>query len=82
MRQSKNLPEAPIQKFTRFHNPEYKKKCTIYIGTLLSLRNLVGRKKKNIGVQEETALNPTQGQLNLYRPSPVHLGFYLGLILI
>jgi len=47
MRQSENLPEAPIRKFTGFHNPEYKKnKCTVYIGTVLSLRNFVG-------VQEE-----------------------------
>jgi len=48
MRQSKNLPEAPIRKFTEFHNPEYKKiyKSTIYIGTILSLPNFVG-------VQEE-----------------------------
>ena len=45
MRQE-NLPEAPIRKFTGFHNPEYKNKCTIYIGTVLSLRNL-------LGVQEE-----------------------------
>ena len=49
MRQSENLSEAPIRKFTGFHNPEYKKKCTVHIGTILSLRNLVG-------VQEETAL--------------------------
>jgi len=48
MRQSKNLLEAPIQKFTGFYNPEYKKKCTVYRGTVLSLCNLVG-------VQEETA---------------------------
>jgi len=26
MCQSENLPEAPIQKFIGFHNPEYKKK--------------------------------------------------------
>jgi len=56
MRQSKNLLEAPIQKFTGFHNPEYKKKCTVYIGTVLSLHNLVGCRKKNVGVQEETAI--------------------------
>jgi len=42
MRQSENLPEVPIQKFTGFHNPEYKKKGTIYIGTLLSLCSFVG----------------------------------------
>jgi len=43
MHQSENLPEAPIRKFIGFHNPEYKKiyKCTIYIGTVLSLHNFV-----------------------------------------
>jgi len=47
MHQSKNLPEASIQNFTGFHNPEYKKKnCTVYIGTVLSLRNLVGAGRK------------------------------------
>jgi len=41
MHQSENLPEVPIHKFTGFHNPEYKKKCTFYIGTVLSLHNFV-----------------------------------------
>jgi len=50
MRQSENLPEASTRKFTGFYNPEYKKKCTVYIGTVLSLRNLVG-------VQEEKYRN-------------------------
>jgi len=33
MHQSENLPETSIRKFTGFHNPEYKKKYTVYIGT-------------------------------------------------
>jgi len=45
--QSGRLPDALIQKFTGFHNPEYKKnKCTVYIGTILSLRNFVGMQKE------------------------------------
>jgi len=63
MRQSENLPEAPISKFTGFHNPEYKKKCTVYIWTILSLYNFVGCRKKNVGVQEETALISPQKNL-------------------
>ena len=66
MRQSKNLPEAPIRKFTEFHNPEYKKiyKSTIYIGTILSLPNFVG-------VQEEKCRGvgrnyPSHGTCLLY----------------
>ena len=43
------LPKVSIRKFTGFHNLEYKKKYTVYIGTILSLCNFVG-------VQEETAL--------------------------
>jgi len=54
--QSRRLPDAPIQKFIGSTNPKIyriiirntKKKCTVYRGTVLSLRNLVG-------VQEESA---------------------------
>jgi len=54
MRQSENLPEAPIQKFTEFHNPKYrKKKCTIYRGTILFLHNLVGCREKNVGCRKK-----------------------------
>jgi len=50
-RQSKNLPDFIIR--------NTKKKCTIYIGTLLSLRNLVGVQEEKLGVQEETAFGRT-----------------------
>jgi len=46
MRQYENLPEVPIRKFIRFHNPEYKRKCTVYIGTILSLHNFMGAGRK------------------------------------
>jgi len=50
MHQSENLSEAPIRKFTGFHNLEYKKnKCTVYRGKVLSLRNLVGVQEKKCG---------------------------------
>jgi len=46
--QPERLPDALIQKFTQ------KKQHTVYIWTVLSLRNLWRYRKKNIGVQEET----------------------------
>jgi len=67
------LPEAPIQKITiKFYwkrqsknFPDFivqnanKISVQFYIWTVLSLRNLVGCRKKNVGVQEETSLKLT-----------------------
>jgi len=57
MRQSENLPEAQIQKFTGFHNLEYKKNIYIlFIWEQFCLyATLWGCRKKNVEVQEETA---------------------------
>jgi len=47
MRQSENLPEAPIQKFTRFHNPEYKKKMyNLYRNTFVFAQPCGGARRK------------------------------------
>jgi len=42
-RQPEILPEAPIQKFTGFHNPKWKKiNVPFDIETIFSLHNLAG----------------------------------------
>jgi len=47
-RQSKNLPDFVIQN-------EKKRMYSFYIRIVLSLHNIVGCRKKNLGVQEKTA---------------------------
>ena len=56
--QSRRLLNTPIRKFTRSTNPKCKKKINVqfYIGTVLSLQNIVGSRKKDVGLQEESAL--------------------------
>jgi len=53
MRQSENLPEAPIRKFTGFHNPEYKKKCTVLEGQFCLCATLWGAARKMWGCRKK-----------------------------
>jgi len=46
MRQSENLPEAPIRKLTGFHNPEYKKNVQFIEGQFCLCATLWGCRKK------------------------------------
>ena len=60
-RQSKILPDFIIR--------NTKKNVQFYIETVLSLRNLVGCRKKNVGVQEETSLLEIVKLVNLAHSS-------------
>ena len=71
MCQSENLPEASIRKFTGFHNPEYKKKCTVYIGIVLSLRNLVGVQEEKCRGTGRICLLLDDDKLLLFGPKPL-----------
>jgi len=54
MRQSENLPEVPIQKFTGFHNPEYKKKrYNLYRHTFVFVQLCGGAVRKMWGCRKK-----------------------------
>jgi len=53
--QSERLSDAPIRKFTRFHNPKYKKnKCTILYRDNFVFVQPYRVHEENVEVQEET----------------------------